>query len=98
MQDGQLVGLNAVDAPVFAGNGSATGYVSMTAAAQILHHSREWLSRTENGQPKWQRLGLNPRRSGRNLLFKESDLYAHLEQQAVRRRGRPRQITANVLA
>ena len=71
-------------------------FLSMAAASALLHHGPNWLSRERNGQRTWQLLGLNPRRSGRNLLFKRSEIIEHLEQQAIRRRGRPRSVRANV--
>lgn len=65
-------------------------YVSMAKAAAILRHAASWLSRRQNGEPLWKHLGLIPRRIGRRLLFRKSDLYKLMDSRALRRRGRPR--------
>lgn len=95
LENGRLVQLTATTASAIAA-GDPDEFISMATASALLHHGPTWLSRTRDGQKIWEWLGLNPRRSGRNLLFKRGEIIAHLEQQAVRRRGRPRRVTANV--
>lgn len=65
-------------------------YLTLSETAAIMRHSRYWLSRRVAGNPMWQRLGLTPRKSGRNLLFKKAEVYQAIERLALRHRGRPR--------
>lgn len=67
-------------------------YVSMAKAAAILRHAASWLSRRQDREPRWKRLGLIPRRIGRRLLFRKSDIYKLMDSQALRRRGRPQRV------
>jgi hypothetical protein len=92
IQDAQLVEIARLDMSPSPGKDESP-YISMNQAEKILHHAPGWLSRRKDGRPMWEFLGLNPRRSGRNLLFKRADLYAHLENQVARKRGRPRTAT-----
>lgn len=98
VEDGKLVSLANVDDSAAARASKDSGYVSMAEAARLLDHSERWLSRRSNGTKMWKHLGLEPRQAGRNLLFKKADVIEYLESNAVRRRGRPKNLTAEIKA
>lgn len=91
VEDGTLTRLEvATDAPMCLTAAPDDDYVSMEKAAAILRHAATWLSRRQDGEPRWKHLGLVPRRIGRRLLFSKSDIYKLMENRALRQRGRPR--------
>jgi hypothetical protein len=91
VQGGKLIELAAIDEEKKVGlGGLQPGWISLRTAARRLGHGYYWLSR----QRTWQRLGLRPRKVGRIVLFRESDIAAVIERQRPLGRGpgRPRKV------
>lgn len=88
VEDGKLMSIEKA--------GGDGGYVSMAEAAQLLGHGKHWLSRKTRGMKTWEHLGLKPRQSGRNLMFKKADVIENLESRAIKRRGRPKSMTGDI--
>lgn len=98
VEDGKLMSIEKAGNFAAKGGGSDSGYVSMAEAAKLLGHGSRWLSRQSEGVKMWQHLGLVPRQSGRNLMFRKADVIENLEGRAIKRRGRPKSMTGEIKA
>lgn len=96
VEDGKLMSIERAGNFAVSGGGGDGGYVSMAEAALLLGHGKHWLSRKTRGMKTWEHLGLKPRQSGRNLLFKKADVIENLESRAIKRRGRPKSMTGEI--
>jgi hypothetical protein len=93
LENGILVKIEAATGDGVIREAAGDDYLTMSEASALLHHGRYWLSRTKLGKPMWVHLGLNPRRSGRRILFRRDEIRNHLEGHAVRRPGRPPKVS-----